>query len=101
MGVEDGTILDAAMTASSCAENSKPAHGRLNAQACEKHAGAWCPKTNDKAQFLQIDLGEWSRGTDMTSRDKRGHEFTVPNWGTSWEALTVKGKRNTNPRSRG
>lgn len=52
-GVSDGTIEDSAITASSFLDSaSKPFAGRLNSSD-----GAWCAKTNDKQQYLQIDLG--------------------------------------------
>ena len=52
-GVEDGTVEDSSITASSFLDSaSQPFSGRLNSTA-----GAWCPNASDKQQYLQIDLG--------------------------------------------
>lgn len=52
-GLSDGTVQDAAFTASSYLDNaSKPCAGRLYSSS-----GAWCPNVSDKQQYLQIDLG--------------------------------------------
>ncbi|XP_078372679.1 uncharacterized protein LOC144656323 isoform X3 [Oculina patagonica] len=67
-GVSDGSIEDSAITASSFLDSSsKPCAGRLNLSD-----GAWCAKTNDKQQYLQIDLGEVTKVCGVASQGRPG-----------------------------
>lgn len=54
VGVGDRKIPDARMTASTFYSNiGYPYYGRLNGT---RGNGGWCPKTNNKGEFLQVDM---------------------------------------------
>jgi len=54
-GIEDGTILDKAMTSSSfLGPGFEPFRGRLNDISGN---GSWCADRRDVESYLQIDLG--------------------------------------------
>ena len=58
------------MTASSSlGTNYAPWMGRLGAK---EGAGAWCAKSNDNAQYLQIDLGHVSEVRSLRIQGKEG-----------------------------
>ena len=55
--MEDGTILDSQITASSEYDaNHGAVNGRLNFQPSGDSTGAWSVKFNDVHQWLQVDL---------------------------------------------
>ncbi|EDO33782.1 predicted protein, partial [Nematostella vectensis] len=59
LGMEDGSIPDSSITASShYSASHSPYYGRLNNKAITNiHWGAWAAKTNQKGEYLQVDLG--------------------------------------------
>ena len=58
LGMEDGAISDAQISASSQWDaNHAAKQGRLHFQAVSGKAGSWSAKANDLNQWLQIDLG--------------------------------------------
>ena len=58
LGVENGAISDAKISASSqWNANHAAIQGRLNFQKSSVKAGSWSARTNDVNQWLQIDLG--------------------------------------------
>ncbi|KAI8505144.1 hypothetical protein Bbelb_172530 [Branchiostoma belcheri] len=74
LGVESGAIPDAQMTASSEYNGDQgPRRGRLYTVADGGGIGAWCVKTNDGNQWLQVDLGKlaevWGVVTQGRFRD--------------------------------
>ena len=79
MGMEDGTIQDAQISASSTAsppsanhtsDYYSPHQGRLNS------AGhIWCAGTDDKNQWLKVDLGLIKKVTGVASQGE-GSKFT-------------------------
>lgn len=60
LGIENGHIPDQAMKASSSLDNNHgPGRARLNQGPTGAQGTAWCAKSSDKEQFLQIDLSEY------------------------------------------
>ena len=72
LGMEDGRIHDAAISASTIANNNHAAKlGRLNLVASSGNAGAWCVKTNNNKQWLQIDLGTPTTVTRVATQGRQ------------------------------
>jgi len=58
LGVEDRRIPDSALSSSSRWDAYHGPHRcRLNAQRRGRHRGAWSSRANNRAQWLQIDVG--------------------------------------------
>ena len=61
LGMENGAISDAQISASSQWDNNLGSHrARLNGNPTGKGTGAWCALNNDKNQWLQVDLGRYT-----------------------------------------
>ena len=81
LGLENGHVPDAAFSASSSASGKyAPARARLNLQRNSKGYGAWCAKTNDGKQWLQIDFGELVRVTKVATQGQQDSN----NWVTKF-----------------
>ena len=101
LGIEDGRISDSAMTASTiyssvCAAN----HARLNFAPASGKVGAWCVKTNDVNQWLQIDLGTPTTFTKVATQGRQDSSQWVTSYslsysltGSFWIQCTVRGKK--------
>ena len=86
-GMEDGTILDAQITASSKTVNSVSTYSAYNSRLNKpaqgfKSAGGWCAAVSDLDQWLKVDLGAVRpvSGIMMQGRDgsdKRVVSYTV------------------------
>ena len=85
LGMEDGRIKDSALSASSIFLNGIEAHaakfGRLNLVPPSGYAGAWCVKTKDTNQWIQIDLG---RPTTVTKVATQGRQDCCDQWVISY-----------------
>lgn len=69
LGIENGHIPDQAMKASSSLDSSHgPGRARLNQGPTGSQGTAWCARTSDAEQFLQIDLIFTSRVTHVASQ---------------------------------
>ena len=81
LGVEDGTIPDDQISASSEYIADEAAHkGRLNFQT---RAGGWVAATNDSNQWLQIDLD--SQYTKVTRVATQGRTGANTDWVTKYK----------------
>ncbi|XP_033109290.1 lactadherin-like [Anneissia japonica] len=83
LGIEDGTIPAEQLSASSEWTLRNGAHrGRLNTEADSLGVGAWCSKTIDQYQWIQVDLGKLHmvRGVITQGRNK-----CCLQWVTSYE----------------
>ena len=81
LGLENGHVSDAAFSASSSySAKYAPARARLNLQGNSKGYGAWCAKTNDGKQWLQIDFGELVRVTKVATQGQQNSN----NWVTKF-----------------
>ena len=69
LGMEDGTITDVQVTSSSrLDDNHSPSQARLNFKEEENKAGGWSAQTNDENQWLQVDLGSYTRVTRVATQ---------------------------------
>ncbi|XP_048590490.1 coagulation factor V [Nematostella vectensis] len=72
LGMEDGSIPDSSITASShYSASHSPYYGRLNNQAISNiHGGAWAAKINKKDEYLQVDLGRFTWVTHVATQGR-------------------------------
>ena len=85
LGLENGHVPDAAFSASSSHQAKyAPARARLNLQGNSKGYGAWCAKTNDGKQWLQIDFGELVRVTKVTTQGQQDGNHWVTKFTLSY-----------------
>ena len=81
LGMESGHLPDSAISAStSYGSNYVPQFGRLNKIPASRKAGAWCAKSNDGNQWLQISFG---RPTTVTRVATQGR-YDGDQWVTSY-----------------
>ena len=101
LGIEDGRIQDSAMTASTIHHSSVyVAHlGRLNLVARSGKAGAWCAKTSNNKEWLQIDLGNPTTVTKVATQGRQdankwptSYSISYSLTGSYWVQYTVRGK---------
>ena len=79
--MESGHLPDSSLSAStSASSNHIPQFGRLNKIPASGKAGAWCAKSNDGNQWLQISFG---RQTTMTKVATQGR-YDGKEWVTSY-----------------
>ena len=79
--MESGHLPDSAISAStSASSNHIPQFGRLNKIPAKGKAGAWCAKSNDGNQWLQISFG---RETTVTKVATQGR-YDADQWVTSY-----------------
>ena len=88
LGLEDGRIQDGAMSASSKYNNNYEAKlGRLNLEAKDGNAGAWCVKTADAYQWLQIDLGGGTTVTKVATQGRQDYDQWVTSYAISYNPV--------------
>jgi len=101
LGMEDGRIQDGAMSASSITDDKHAAKlGRLNLVARSGNKGAWCAKTSDYKQWLQVDLGSPTTITKTATQGRQDYSQWVTSYSLSyslnsfyWVQYTVHGKK--------
>ena len=100
LGIEDGRIQDSAMTASTIHAANYAAHlGRLNRVSGSGKAGAWCAKTSNNKEWLQIDLGNPTTVTKVATQGRQdanqwptSYSISYSLTGSYWVQYTVRGK---------
>ena len=100
--MQSGLINDGQITASSMWDsNHAPGNGRLGFTRQSSKAGAWCAKTNDVNQWIQVDLGSptivtgvITQGRDCTQWLQRVTKYKVQysRDGMSWEFIKTANK---------
>ena len=101
LGLEDGRIQDGAMSASSIyTSNYAAKFGRLNLVASSGKAGAWCVKTPNPHQWIQIDLGRGTTVTKVLTQGRQDSDQWVTSYSmsysparTSWVYIMTHGKK--------
>ena len=82
VGMESGLISDGQLSASSqLDDNHAPQRARLNTEISGIKQGGWLPLTNDRDQWLQVDLGSYTRVTRVATQGRDGYD----QWVTSFE----------------
>ena len=107
LGLEDGRIRDAAMSASTSYNSNHAARlGRLNLVAKSGKAGAWFSKVDNNKQWLQIDLGRPTTVTKIATQGRQDGSHWVTSYALSysltssyWVQYTVRGKKKVIPLS--
>lgn len=75
-------ISDGQISASSQLDNNHgPQRARLNTKISGIKQGGWLPLTNDRDQWLQVDLGSYTRVTRVATQGRDGYD----QWVTSFE----------------
>ena len=100
LGIEDGRIQDSAITASTIHNSAHVAHlGRLNLVARSGKNGAWCAKTSNNKEWLQIDLGNPTTVTKVATQGRQDSNhwptsYSIPYslTGSYWVHYTARGK---------
>ena len=100
LGIEDGRIQDSAMTASTIHSSTFSANlGRLNLVARSGKNGAWCAKTSNNKEWLQIDLGNPTTVTKVATQGRQNADQWLTSYsisysltGSYWVQYTVRGK---------
>ena len=100
LGIEDGRIQDSAMIASTIHNSPLAAHGgRLNLAARSGKSGAWCAKTSNNKEWLQIDLGNPTTVTKVATQGRQNADQWLTSYsisysltGSYWVQYTVRGK---------
>ena len=76
--MEDGSILDDQITASSeWDQNHGPSNARLNRPATPPTKGAWTAKTNDLNQWIQVNLGGLKQVSGVVTQGRNGQNQWV------------------------
>ena len=88
LGLEDGRIQDGAISASTIASNACAAKfGRLNLVAGSGKVGAWCVRTNNVHQWLQIDLGKGTTVTKVATQGRQDDNQWVTSYSISYSPV--------------
>lgn len=90
LGMEDGRIKDSALSASSIYNaNTAAKRGRLNLVApSSSHSGAWCVKTKDANQWIQIDLGRPTTVTKVATQGRQDYDQWVTSYAVSYSLVS-------------
>ena len=76
--MENGAISDGQVSASSQWNAIHAAwQGRLNFQEDSRRAGSWSARKNDINQWLQIDLGQYTKTTRVATQGRNGRSQWV------------------------
>ncbi|XP_078358209.1 EGF-like repeat and discoidin I-like domain-containing protein 3 [Oculina patagonica] len=81
LGLANFDVTNQQMTASSFSRNHEPGRGRLNLAAGRGKKGAWCSRTNNEMQYLQVDF--W-RNVKITKFETQGRQ-DYGQWVTSYK----------------
>ena len=72
--MEDGTILDSQISASSVyGPNYAAQQARLHFKVSPVKTGGWSAKKNDNNQWLQVDLQKMTRITGIATQGRNGY----------------------------
>ena len=81
-GMESKLISDGQISASSqMDDNHAPQRARLNTKISGIKQGGWLPLANDPNQWLQVDLGSYTRVTRVATQGRDGYD----EWVTSFQ----------------
>ena len=76
--MESGDITNAQISASSTLDdNNPPGQARLHQKPDGSMAGAWTAQTDDLNQWLQVDLGSYTKVSRVATQGKNGFDQWV------------------------
>ena len=85
LGMESGHLPDSSLSASTSANsNHIPQFGRLNKIPASGKAGAWCAKSNDGNQWLQISFGRQTTVTKVATQGRYDSDSRVTSYSVSY-----------------
>ena len=78
LGMENQAISDAQLTASSQMDNTHSVgEARLHSKSYGNQGGGWVALKNDLNQWLQVDLGTFTRVTRVATQGREGYDQWV------------------------
>lgn len=83
LGLESGLVTDQQMSASSFSVNHEPSQGRLNLRVGRGKKGAWCSRTKDQNQYLQVDFWRNVKITKVATQGRQDYD----QWGNPIQAF--------------
>ena len=98
VGMESGLISDDQISASSqLDDNHAPQRARLNTKISGIRQGGWLPLTNDFNQWLQVDLGSYTRVTRVATQGRNGYDQWVTKYRLQYsrDEITFKSYKET------
>ena len=85
LGMESGHLPDSALSASTFySANHAPQLSRLNKIPGKSNAGAWCAKTNDANQWLQVSFGRETTVTKVATQGRYDSDSRVMSYSLSY-----------------
>ena len=96
LGMEDGSIPDSNITASTTHGHCSTSNGRLNNLGGNGKAGAWCAASGDRqAPWFQVDLGEQTQvegvitqGRSDANQHVTAYQVQYSDDETDWQYVT-------------
>ena len=85
IGMEDGTISDGQITASSNEAEHEASRGRLNFEVAPGKPGSWSARVKDLNQWLQVDLGTRHRNISGVATQGGTNYREKPRWVTKYK----------------
>ena len=83
--MESGHLPDSSLSASTSANaNHIPQFGRLNKIPASGKAGAWCAKSNDGNQWLQVSFGVQTTVTKVGTQGRYDADDRVTSYSLSY-----------------
>ena len=83
--MESGHLPDSSLSAStSASSNHIPQFGRLNKIPASGKAGAWCAKSNDGNQWLQLSFGRQTTVTKVATQGRYDGKECVTSYSVSY-----------------
>ena len=85
LGMESAHLPDSAISASTSASADHiPQFGRLNKIPASGKAGAWCAKSNDGNQWLQVSFGRQTTVTKVATQGRYDGDKRVTSYSLSY-----------------
>ena len=85
LGMESGHLPDSSLSAStSASSNHIPQFGRLNKIPASGKSGAWCAKSDDGNQWLQISFGRQTTVTKVATQGRYDSDSRVTSYSVSY-----------------
>lgn len=84
LGLENGLVTDQQMSASSFSVSHEPSQGRLNLRVGRGKKGAWCSRTKDQNQFLQVDFWRNVKITKIATQGRQDYSQWVTQYKLSY-----------------
>ena len=85
LGMKSGKIPDSSITATTIYSQSyTPERARLDTMKSGSLFGAWIPKTQDMGQWIQVDLGKYTKITAIATQGRQDSAQWVKSYSISY-----------------